>query len=120
MAAREDEDLLRLQKPQSSAGKEEDWTEWGFVMRSYLAIQSNEVGILTEAAENPAEPDVSVEAIRQRMGENGVAAARKLFHLLVMSVKCPALAVLRSNRDQNGATAWRLLMKRYEPNTAPA
>ena len=119
MAAREDEDLLRLQKPQSFSGKEEDWTEWSFVMRSYLAIQSAEVGLLMGAAENPAEPDVSMDAIRARMGATGLAAARKLFHLLVMSVKGPALAVLRSNRDQNGATAWRLLMKRYEPNTAP-
>ena len=48
-----------------------------------------------------------------------MATAKKLFHLLVMKVKGPALAVLRGNREQNGVTAWRALTKRYEPDTAP-
>ena len=111
--------LLRLAKPTSFDGKEESWTEWSFVMRSYLAIQSNEISILTEAAEDAASPDISMDAIRERMGSEGITATKKLFHLLVMSVKGPALAVLRGNREMNGTAAWRSLTRRYEPNTAP-
>ena len=114
-----DEDVLRLSRPPSFTGKEEDWTEWSFVMRSYLTVQADEMAALIEAAEATAEPDVSMAAIERTLGAGGRQAARKMFHMLVMTVKGPALGVLRGNLQQNGALAWRALVKRYEPNTAP-
>ena len=48
-----------------------------------------------------------------------VTAAKKLFHVLVMNVRGPALAVIRGITDMNGALAWRALITRYAPNTAP-
>ena len=51
--------------------------------------------------------------------EDGVTAAKKLFHVLVMNVRGPALAVIRGITDMNGALAWRALITRYAPNTAP-
>ena len=101
-----DEDVLRLSKPPSFTGKEEDWTEWSFVMRSYLMVQADEMASLLEAAEATAEPDVSMAAIERTLGGAGGQAAKKMFHMLVMTVKGPAQMVIRSVESQNGAEGW--------------
>ena len=44
---------------------------------------------------------------------------RNSFHVLVMNVRGPALAVIRGVTDMNGGLAWRALITRYAPNTAP-
>ena len=48
---------------------------------------------------------------------DGVATAQKLFHVLVMNVRGPALAVIRGITEMNGVLAWRPLVTRYAPNT---
>ena len=55
----------------------------------------------------------------QTLTEEGATAAKKLFHVLVMTVRGPALAVIRGLTDMNGALTWRALITRYAPNTAP-
>ena len=62
---------------------------------------------------------MSIATIRATLTEGGVTAAKKLFHVLVMNVRGPALAVIRGITDMNGALAWRALITRYAPNTAP-
>ena len=57
--------------------------------------------------------------IRATLTEDGVTAAKKLFHVSVMHVRGPALAVIRGITDMNAALAWRALVTRYAPNTAP-
>ncbi len=118
-AVQDDENILRLTRPPSFSGLEADWTEWSFIMRSYLSMQSSEMGTLIEAAEAQRQPNVAMAQIEATLGEAGRNAARKMFHMLVMTVRGPALGLLRGNVSQNGAEAWRDLMKRYEPNTAP-
>ena len=49
-----------------------------------------------------------VELLRATLTEDGVTAAKKLFHVLVMNVRGPALVT-----DENGALAWRALITRY-------
>ena len=117
--AGDDDNVLRLARPPNFSGMEADWTEWSFVMRSYLAMQSNEMGALIEAAEAQVQPLISMQQIEATLGDAGKAAAKKMFHMLVMTVRGPALGLLRGNMAQNGAEAWRALVKRYEPNTAP-
>ena len=108
-----DEDL---QSPIYS-GKED---ESSFVMKSYVSLLSAHVPALSAGAENPAaSPDMSIATIRATLTEDGVTAAKKLFHVLVMNVRGPALAVIRGITDMNGALAWRALITRYAPNTAP-
>ena len=119
VTAGHDEDVLRLSRPPSFSGKEDDWTEWSFVMRSYLMVQGEEIAAMMEAAEEAAGPDISMTAIERSLRAGGVQATKKMFHMLVMTVKGSALGVLRGILQQNGALAWRALMKRYEPNTAP-
>ena len=88
-------------------------------MRPYMVVQADEIAALIEAAESQDEVNLDMAAIEGALGAGGRQAARKMFHMLVMTVKGPALGVLRGNLQQNGALAWRALVKRYEPNTAP-
>ena len=68
--------------------------------------------------EDPTSPDKSMARIRATLTEGGVAAAQKLFHVLVMNVRGLALAVIRGITDLNGVLAWRALTTRFAPNTA--
>ena len=111
-----DEDLQKLGKPPIYSGKEDEWNEWSFVMKSYVSLLSTHVPALLTGAENPAaSPDMSIATIRATLTEDGVTAAKKLFHVLVMNVRGPALAVIRGITDMNGALAWRALITRYAP-----
>ena len=70
---------------QSTVGKEDEWSEWSFVMKSYASLLSAHVPALLTGAENPAtSSDMSIAAIRATLAEDGVTAAKKLFHVLVM------------------------------------
>ena len=75
--------------------------------------------LLAGAEDTATSPDVSVTRIRAILTEDGATAANKFFHILVMNVSGPALAVIRGSTDVNGAVAWRALITRYAPNTAP-
>ena len=89
-------------------------------MKSNASLLSAHVPALMTGAENPAtSPDMSISAIRATLAEDGETAAKKLFHVIVVNVKGPALAVIRGITDMNGALAWRALITRYAPNAAP-
>ena len=112
-----DEDLQKLGKPPIYSGKDE-WNEWSLVVKSFVSFLSAHVPALLTSAENPvASPDVSIATIRATLTEDGVTAVKKLLH--VLNVTGPALAVIRGIKDMNGALAWRALITRYAPNTAP-
>ena len=49
----------------------------------------------------------------------GDSSQETLPRILVMNMRGPALAVIRGITDMNGALAWRALITRYAPNTAP-
>ena len=88
-------------------------------MRSFVSLLSAHIPALLEGSEDVTSPDMSMTRIRATLADDGVAAAKKLFHVLVMNVRGPALAVIRRITDMNGALAWRALITRYAPNTAP-
>ena len=82
-------------------------------LRVLLSIH---IAALLAEAEDPTSPDMSMSRIRTILTD-GVAAAQKLFHVLVMNVRGPALTVIRGITDMNGALAGRALVTRYAPNT---
>ena len=73
MAAADDE-LQKLGKPPIYIGKEDEWNEWSFVMRSYVSLLSAHVPALLAGAED-ASPDMSITRIRTTLTDEGVAAA---------------------------------------------
>ena len=115
-----DEEVQKLGKHPIYSGKEDEWSEWSFVMTSYVSLLFTHVPALLAGAEDSAtSPDMSMTRIRATLTEDGATVAQKLFHVLVMNVRGPALAVIRGITDMNGALAWRALITRYAPNTAP-
>ena len=64
------------------------------------------------------QPDISIVRIRTTHTEDEVTANQELFHVLVMNVRGPALAVIRAIADMSGALAWRAWVTRYAPDTA--
>ena len=88
-------------------------------MRSYVSLLSAHIPALLAGAEDATSPDMSMTRSRATLTDDGIAAAQKLFHVLVMNVRGPALSVIRGITDMNRALAWRALITRYAPNTAP-
>ena len=88
-------------------------------MKSYVSLLSPHVTTLLTGAEHRTRPDMSIARIRNAFAEEGVAAAKKLFHVLVMNVRGPALAVIGSITDMNGALVWPALIVTCAPITAP-
>ena len=113
-----DDELQKLGKPPIYSGMEDAWSEWTFVMRSFVSLQSAHIPALLAGAEDATNPDMGMTRIRATLTDDGVAAAQKLFHVLVMNVRGPAPAVIRGITYMNGALAWRALITRYAPNTA--
>ena len=118
MAATDDE-LQKLGRPPIYSGKEYEWNEWSFVMRNYVSLLSAHIPALLAGAEDTASPDMSMAKIKDTLADDGLTPAQKLFHVLVMNVRGPALTVIRGITDINGALTWRALTTRYAPNTAP-
>ena len=106
MAATDDE-LQKLSRPPIYSGKEDEWNEWSFVMESYVSLLSVHTAALLTGTEDPASPDMSMSRIRTTL-TNGIEAAQKLFHVLVMNVRGPALIAIRGTTDMNAALAWRM------------
>ena len=111
MAATDDE-LQKLGKLEFYSGKEDAWSEWSFVMRSYVSLLSVHVPALLAGGEDATSPDMSMKRIRTTLTDDGVTA-------VVINVRGPVLAVIRGITDMNGALAWRAMITRYAPNTAP-
>ena len=119
MAATDDE-LQKLGRPPIYSGKEDDWNEWSLVMRNYVSLLSAHIPALLAGAKDATNPDMGMTRIRATLTDDGVAAAQKLFHVLVMNVRGTSTGSdQRNHRDMNGALAWRALITRYAPNTAP-
>ena len=118
MAATNDEQQ-KLGRPPIYSGKEDEWNEWTFVMGSYVSLLSAHIQELVAGAEDTVSPDMSMARIKDTLADDGITAAQKLFHVLVMNVRGPALTVIRGITDMNGALAWRALTTRYAPHTAP-
>ena len=64
----EETDLWGMAKPPSFSGREDEWTEWSFVMRSYMMVQLDDAQTLIDAAESTAEADLSMDNITQTVG----------------------------------------------------
>ena len=95
LMAATDDDLQKLGRPPIYSGKEDEWNEWSFVMRSYVSLLSAHIPALLAGAEDTASPAMSMARIKDTLADDGITAAQKLFHVLAMNVRGPALTVIR-------------------------
>ena len=77
------------------------------------------VPALLAGAEEPARVDLEYDANHNHAHGRVCNGSQELFHVLVMNVRGSGLAVIIGITEMNGAQAWRALITRYAPNTAP-
>merc|ERR1712086_1216009 len=106
-------------KPPAFDGSEEQWQEWSFVMRAYIAGKLERgQGLMNLAEDIVGSNDVSSTRFTASGNAQLQQDNRRLFYLLVMTVKGPAQMILRSQEPANGTARWRALCRRCEPATA--
>ena len=110
-------DTRLLGRPPTFGGAEAEWPDWAFPAREYGAAIDAAFPVAMEAAWR-ATAVVLVSALNEP--EQNVA--RQLFFMLALMTNGPALAIVRqaeiSGGGPNGLEAWRLLVRRYEPEAA--
>ena len=93
-------------------GKEEDWSTWSFVARSYLDLLSMGFRDLLTHAEAVTQAS---EIRLDDMTPQARTHAWTLFNVLTQSVEGRALSIIMNAESSNGLQAWRLLVDAYEP-----
>ena len=99
-------------KLKSFDGKEEHWSTWSFVARSYFTLLSPDFANLIELAENQPSGTMRMHAL----SEPAQVHARTLYHILAQSVDGKALSVMMNVERQNGFEAWKALVDTYQPD----
>ena len=66
-------ELQKLGRPPIYSGKEDEWNEWSFVMRSHVSFLSVHIAALLTGAEHPTIPDMSMSRIKTTL-TNGIEA----------------------------------------------
>ena len=96
----------------SFSGKEEEWSTWSFVARSYLDLLSMGYRELLTAAEAI---DQASEIRTADMSATARTHPWTLFNVLTQSIEGRALSIIMNAEPSNGLQAWRLLVDNYEP-----
>jgi hypothetical protein len=99
-----------IRHPGDFSGKNEDWPGFSFKWESFCSLQGME-DELTHAGRTPS----NALQIADMAGETQ-SRARKLYNMLVGTVKGKALRIVRTAERNNGYQAWRLLKEEYEPS----
>ena len=109
-------DTRLLGRPSTFGGAEAEWPDWAFSTRAYgAAIDAAFPGAM-DASRATAPVFVTT------LGGPEQNVTGQLFFMLAMMTKGPALAIVRqaeiSGGGPNGLEAWRLLVRRYEPEAS--
>lgn len=99
-------------KLKNFSGKEEDWSTWSFVARSYFDLLSMGYRDLLMHAEAVSS---AAEIKMQDMTPVARTHAWTLFNVLTQSIENRALSIIMNAETSNGLQAWRLLVDAYEP-----
>ena len=110
-------ELRGFGRPHSFSGKDEEWPDWSFVMRSYLSLIDAELAEVLEKAETIT--SVITLADLEQARPAVVVHVRHAYYQLAMTCKGPALGIIRAVERNNGVEAWRRLHKRFEPDGGP-
>ena len=90
------------------SGRRQDFEEWAFPFESYCSLLGWEAYV-TNAVRNPAEIEI-VDLLTEPE-----AVGRSLYHLLVSTVKCTALSVVKLTERGNRLEAIRRLYIEFRP-----
>ena len=98
-------------KLRSFNGEHNEWVNWSFVARSYLALLHQDLDQLLAASEQANLDDLDF----LNFGPQAQQMAMTLYHVLVSCVEGRALLCVRTVPRGNGFLAWRALIAEYQP-----
>ena len=102
-------DLLKLGKPPIFSGEEDEWAEWSFTTKAYLALHGDRIAAglrISEGSPDQLDNDV--------LPDEAARMSRKVFYILTLLTKGQPHALLRQIADASGYEAWRQLTRRYD------
>ena len=100
----------RGSRPEPFEGDEQEWSDWSFKLRSYVAAITPGLGTLLEEAEVMAQSETFVPSAAPDPAED-----TQLRYLLVMLCKKGAIQIVRTH--MSGIQAYRQLSRRYNPKS---
>ena len=106
-------DLRQLGKPDLFKGTVEDFNDWAFILKSYLAcVDGNYVQLLerVEATRHPM-PNRSLSPTEQKL-------STRLYYIVVLLVRNRPLDIVYNSGVGEGVEAYRRLWEEYSPKVA--
>ena len=105
-------------QPPSFEGEDDKWKEWARVFRSLSGrFYDGELSTLNPDATNQPESVTLPLSLVSGMEEKLRAMASELYHVLVMLTRGRAQKLVLKAGEPEGFEAYRLLLRRYEPQT---
>ena len=106
-------DLRQLGKPDLFKGTAEDFNDWAFILKSYLAcVDGNYVQLLerVEKTRHPM-PNRWLNPMEQKL-------STRLYYIVVLLVRNPPLDIVYNSGVGEGVEAYRKLWEEYSPKVA--
>ena len=109
-------------QPPSFEGQDEKWKEWARVFRSWSGrFYDGELGVVYEHIESKRNESAGISDLRLSLvsgrEEKLRAMASEFYHVLVMLTRGRAQKLVLKAGEPEGFEAYRLLLRRYEPQT---
>lgn len=103
----------RLGKPITFDGDELKWAEFSFKYRAYAANLKEDLGEALDKIEDNNLEEQDYDLMDDRMREN----ARQVYFSLTMLLSGTPLGIVKKTKRSNGLEAYRMLSKRYNPQS---
>ena len=100
----------------SFKGEEAEWQDWSLKFRAVVKEANLEIFDCLKWAEAENDP-IDEELIEEEKGEQAKKFSTTVYNRLVHHLHGPALVIHQMVKDENGFEVWRLLNKRFCPNT---
>ena len=108
-------DARQIGKPEIFDGTGSKFRDWSIVFRSYATLANPLLGDLLRRADAYTGSEDDEPLNNASMNEVTATASRDLYHLLLSLCRGVALDKVINATEGEGATAWSMLVSRYEP-----
>ena len=106
-----DNDIHRASGSARYAGRDTEWSEWSFILKS-VAYVANLEPAMEGAFSGPADQPVAELTLMMKL------SAKQLSYLIVNTVRVKASTLVRSAEKHHGVEAWKRIKTEYQPEAA--
>ena len=109
----------RLPLPEKFSGKMDDWEDWSYSVKNYVALFKTDILEVMERSERSERPITEQDVVGMMTDPDDVQRllefTRQLPYLLTQLTTDSARLIVRGNMSQNGFESWRLVKdSRYQ------